>query len=387
MELKGETHIENPQDQPADWVKNLYLLYYPLMGLDACMLYCLLSSVSCLQADMERLVETSGLGLTRFEKARQELEQFLLLQTFYDASRPAWLLVLKPVMSGREFFANETFSRLLLNEKGGTQFEQLEKALIRQPEKSTAMKDISADFDATRLERTWDAGKERTYERLKPKTGVSNPYGFDFDKFFYRAERVFPIRLRTDENLSLIAQLAGIHGISEKQMMRYVQRCVNPHTNYFDRDQLRELVLASREITAGPSDPYAMAPSQFLAVHQNGAPVSRADKELIDRLVQDYQFPFEVVNTLIEYTLERTNQQFSRTYVEKVAGTWKRLGIDSRARALEQIRKPAPARKSRPGSNETALPDWYADTEKVEADDALLAEVARQLADLEGEKK
>ena len=45
----------------------------------------------------------------------------------------------------------------------------------------------------------------------------------------------------------------------------------------------------------------------------------------------------EVVNVLIEYVLETTNQRFTRNYVEKVAGVWVRLGIDTKEKALAQI--------------------------------------------------
>ena len=45
----------------------------------------------------------------------------------------------------------------------------------------------------------------------------------------------------------------------------------------------------------------------------------KSDQALIERLCKEFQFPIEVVNTLIEYTLQQTNQQFSRNYVEKVA--------------------------------------------------------------------
>jgi len=80
-----------------------------------------------------------------------------------------------------------------------------------------------------------------------------------------------------------------------------------------------------------------MSPVKFLQNKQNGIPVVKSDQILIERLCKEFQFPIEVVNTLIEYTLQQTNQQFSRNYVEKVAASWVRLGVDSRKRALSII--------------------------------------------------
>lgn len=67
-------------------------------------------------------------------------------------------------------------------------------------------------------------------------------------------------------------------------------------------------------------DPYQMPPVKFLQNKQNGIPVVKSDQALIERLCTQFQLSVEVVNTLIEYTLQQTHQQFSRNYVEKVAG-------------------------------------------------------------------
>lgn len=80
-----------------------------------------------------------------------------------------------------------------------------------------------------------------------------------------------------------------------------------------------------------------MSPVKFLQNKQNGISVVKSDQALIERLCTEFQFPVEVVNTLIEYTLQQTHQQFSRNYVEKVAASWVRLHVDSRNRALEII--------------------------------------------------
>ena len=120
-------------------------------------------------------------------------------------------------------------------------------------------------------------------------------------------------------------------------MRRYVQRSINPSTHVFDLDKLKEMVMRNRKVMETSKDPYQMPPVKFLQNKQNGIPVVKSDQALIERLCTQFQLSVEVVNTLIEYTLQQTHQQFSRNYVEKVAASWVRLGVDSRKKALEII--------------------------------------------------
>ena len=105
----------------------------------------------------------------------------------------------------------------------------------------------------------------------------------------------------------------------------------------FDLEKLKDMVMRNRKVMEVNKDPYKMSPVKFLQNKQNGIPVVKSDQALIERLCKEFQFPIEVVNTLIEYTLQQTNQQFSRNYVEKVAASWVRLGVDSRKKALDII--------------------------------------------------
>ena len=120
-------------------------------------------------------------------------------------------------------------------------------------------------------------------------------------------------------------------------MRKYVQRSINPSTHVFDLEKLKNMVMGNRKVVKINKDPYQMSPVKFLQNKQNGIPVVKSDQALIERLCTEFQFPVEVVNTLMEYTLQQTHQQFSRNYVEKVAASWVRLHVDSRNRALEII--------------------------------------------------
>ena len=111
---------------------------------------------------------------------------------------------------------------------------------------------------------------------------------------------------------------------------------------------------------------------------QNGIPVVKSDQALIERLCTQFQLPVEVVNTLIEYTLRQTHQQFSRNYVEKVAASWVRLGVDSRTKALEIINQ-TPAENKRENKEEKVVLDEKFYTQKEEKSDTQIQQEMLEL--------
>lgn len=375
----GTCSIVFIQQQPALWNEVLYTLYYPLMDKDACLLYCLLQAYKNEELLMENLVAASRLSDGRFTAARNMLEQFLLVQTFYDPLKTEWLLLLKPVMSPAEFLRNETYSRLYLNVEGSVRFDMMKRRYLQEAKIPETMQDISQDFDTARLEAAWDASKERTFERLKPKLQQENRWNFNFASFFKGTQRWFPAHLKTEENLELIASLAGIYGITEKQMRIYVQRAINPDTQVLSEEILRQQVLHSTKLRTQSQDPYDLSPVAFLAARQHGAPVSRSDKLLLEKLVTQYEFPMDVVNIMVEFILKSSDQQFARAYVEKIAGTWARAGIDSREKALEYVQQHKETSYTRSGKGKSAgapaLPEWYSHTDSGKKDPEMLAEV------------
>ena len=223
---------------------------------------------------------------------------------------------------------------------------------------------------------SWNESKEIAYEKVKPT--IKQKYDFDFATLFKGMDRVFPVRYRTNENLDRIAQMAQIYGIDAKDMRRYVQRSINPLTHVFDLDKLKEMVMRNRKVMETSKDPYQMPPVKFLQNKQNGIPVVKSDQALIERLCTQFQLSVEVVNTLIEYTLQQTHQQFSRNYVEKVAASWVRLGVDSRKKALEIINQ-APTENKREKKEEKVVLDEKFYTQKEEKSDTQIQQEMLEL--------
>ena len=359
IEVRCIEHLSSEQRQ------SLNLLYGPLMGKSSICLYEFLGSIQNL-VESEDVYLLLNMNASQFDIARNRLEQYHLIETYVHEGD--MLILLYAPLLPDSFLCHETYSRLYLASVGAKCFDKVKAMLYKDKTVSSSYTKVESPLDVSILD-SWNESKEIAFEKVKPT--IKQKYDFDFATLFKGMDRIFPVRLRTSENLDRIAEMAKIYGIDAKDMRKYVQRSTNPSTHVFDLEKLKDMVMRNRKVMEVSKDPYKMSPVKFLQNKQNGIPVVKSDQALIERLCKEFQFPIEVVNTLIEYTLQQTNQQFSRNYVEKVAASWVRLGVDSRKKALDIINQ-SPLENKRDKKAEKVVLDDKFYTQKEEKSDAQL---------------
>ena len=359
IEVRCIEHLSSEQRQ------SLNLLYGPLMGKNSICLYEFLGSIQNL-VELEDVYLLLNMNASQFDIARNRLEQYHLIETYVHEGD--MLILLYAPLLPDSFLCHETYSSLYLASVGAKCFDKVKAMLYKDKTVSSSYTKVESPLDVSILD-SWNESKEIAFEKVKPT--IKQKYDFDFATLFKGMDRIFPVRLRTSENLDRIAEMAKIYGIDAKDMRKYVQRSTNPSTHVFDLEKLKDMVMRNRKVMEVSKDPYKMSPVKFLQNKQNGIPVVKSDQALIERLCKEFQFPIEVVNTLIEYTLQQTNQQFSRNYVEKVAASWVRLGVDSRKKALDIINQ-SPLENKRDKKAEKVVLDDKFYTQKEEKSDAQL---------------
>lgn len=359
IEVRCIEHLSSEQRQ------SLNLLYGPLMGKNSICLYEFLGSIQNL-VELEDVYLLLNMNASQFDIARNRLEQYHLIETYVHEGD--MLILLYAPLLPDSFLCHETYSRLYLASVGAKCFDKVKAMLYKDKTVSSSYTKVESPLDVSILD-SWNESKEIAFEKVKPT--IKQKYDFDFATLFKGMNRIFPVRLRTSENLDRIAEMAKIYGIDAKDMRKYVQRSTSPSTHVFDLEKLKDMVMRNRKVMEVSKDPYKMSPVKFLQNKQNGIPVVKSDQALIERLCKEFQFPIEVVNTLIEYTLQQTNQQFSRNYVEKVAASWVRLGVDSRKKALDIINQ-SPLENKRDKKAEKVVLDDKFYTQKEEKSDAQL---------------
>ena len=366
IEVRCIEHLSVEQRQ------SLHLLYGPMMGKSSICLYEFLGSIQN-SVELEDVYLLLNINASQFDKARNHLEQYHLIET-YVHEEDMLILLYAPLLPDK-FLCHDTYSRLYLASVGSKCFDKIKTMLQKDKAVSSSYTKVESPLDVSILD-SWNESKEIAYEKVKPT--IKQKYDFDFATLFKGMDRIFPVRYRTNENLDRIAQMAQIYGIDAKDMRRYVQRSINPSTHVFDLDKLKDMVMRNRKVMEISKDPYQMPPVKFLQNKQNGIPVVKSDQALIECLCTQFQLPVEVVNTLIEYTLQQTHQQFSRNYVEKVAASWVRLGVDSRKKALEIINQ-NPVENKKEKKEEKVVLDEKFYTQKEEKSDTQIQQEMLEL--------
>ena len=82
-----------------------------------------------------------------------------------------------------------------------------------------------------------------------------------------------------------------------------------------------------------------ITPYQLLKAKYKGGNPTERDKKLIEDLLVEQKLAPGVVNVLISYVLRTNNEQLNRSYVETIAGQWKRLNIETVEEAMRFTEK------------------------------------------------
>jgi replication initiation and membrane attachment protein len=82
-----------------------------------------------------------------------------------------------------------------------------------------------------------------------------------------------------------------------------------------------------------------ISPLELLSHYQDGARIPDSDVDLVSSLSHHYGLSHGVINVLLEYVLLKYDYKLPKQLVEKIAGHWKRLKIETVPQALQQARK------------------------------------------------
>lgn len=171
---------------------------------------------------------------------------------------------------------------------------------------------------------------------------------FDYAAFLESTSAlVFPNELRTQENLCCIGELATMFNISPDSMRILVSKSIDINRMTFDKDKLRELCMKQSGQNTEPSaSDYSQSPISFLQAKQNGTAVVPYEKEILTHLMVDLKMPFEVINVMIEYILEISDNRLNKKFVDAVAAGWIRNGIKTKDQAIQMAASDRAARNA-----------------------------------------
>ena len=349
MEGRNRYIVDSREPISADYVKSISVFYLPLIGKRASSLYLqlLMEKENRLDCTLERLCTLAHLNINELEETVTVLEKYELLKTM--KSGDDYLFLVKSPLSVRQFLEHEVYSRMYLNSVGEKQYEISRRAYLPSAVDSGDYEDISHKFDP-QIMSVWNQQDEERYQKItRPAVAGDVEIDFDYGEYVRKTTPlVFPVSLRTNENMEAIGRLGTIFAISPDNMHKLVGDSITKDRSRLDLELLRKKCLACKEADYQPGEnEFDVSPVAYLQ-HRQQAPVSQADKKMLENLMVEYRLPRQVINILVDYTLNNTNNRLDRNYIEKIAATLMRQGIDTADKAREALnRTPAENRTGR----------------------------------------
>lgn len=411
--------------------KLITMLYQPIIGFSAVSLYYTLiddldkSEVMSDDLTHHHLMATMQLKLEDILIAREKLEAVGLMKTYLrkDSINQYAYLLFSPI-SAHEFFNHPILNIVLYNNLGKKEYEKVLNYFKMPRVTLKDFEDITCSFNevftpvrGTIMEINEDITRRDSNNILINK-------GIDFNLIISSIpSSQISDRCFTDEVKELINNLSYIYNIDSLDMQGIVRNSINEKglidktvlrkscREYYQFDNYGNLptLIYNKQPEflkkpKGDNSKWAkmvytfenITPYQLLKAKYKGAEPTDRDKKLIESLLIEQKLAPGVVNVLISYVLKINNEQLTKSFVETIAGQWKRLNIETVEEAMKvaekehkKLKKAVENRKNNvtvktvKAKEDSNLPAWFnkeqevktTSNEEIEEMDKILSEL------------
>lgn len=389
--------------------KLITMLYQPIIGYTATSLYFTLiddlDKREVMSDDLthHHLMSTMQLKLEKIVIARKKLEAVGLLRTYFkkdQASNNNYVYLLYSPMPASEFLNHPILNIVLYNNLGKTEYDKIVDFFKVPRIHLKDFEDITCRFDQVFSPVSGNVfiENENIMKGVTSKIRIEPKIDFDLLISSIPSNMVSP-RCFNDDTKELINSLAYTYGIDDYAMQGLVRNSLN-EKGLVDKVELRKscrnfyqfenngklptLIYSKQpEYLKAPEGDHSkwakmvytfesVTPYDFLrSKYKTGEPSLR-DLRLIESLLVDQKMNPGVVNVLIAYVLKINNQKLTKSYVDTIAGQWKRLNIETVEEAMKisekehkKLKRQLESKnknqmvKSKATTKEEVVPDWF----------------------------
>ncbi|MDD3106805.1 MAG: DnaD domain protein [Bacilli bacterium] len=345
--------------------QTLTLLYQPIMGQSAFVLYCTLlglldrqklSSQEYFHSDLESIMD---LKIEDIEKARYRLEAIGLIDTYYLNDH--FIYELKLPLSADSFVNDGVLGEYLISSISKDRFIKIIDIFkIKLPNKKQYLQ-ITKSFDEIFSSISSETNEKETdlmAKKIKNNINVSQ-FHFDWRLFEESIPKdSYNPDLLTSAVKEKIMNLAFVYALTEMDARDVYLRSIDNTLGSVSIKKLAvearalykttsraikpELVSEAKHIDHLPVDPITyfkvISPLQLLKEMSDGM-VSSSDLRIVERLIEDVKLDRGVVNVLLAYTAKIKNGVLpGYDYFEKVGMSWVQNQITSVELAINYVK-------------------------------------------------
>ena len=389
--------------------KTIISLYEPIIGADAVSLYFTFwediekSKYLDNNFNHHHLMTSLKMGLEPLTKARKALEAMGLIRSYFkEGEVNEYYYEIYSPLTPYEFFNHPIFNVVLYNNIGSKEYEILSKYYKKDGSVPKEYTEITTTIDANFKSVSMasvdiDNDTIVDQERIGPNNGnyidfdlliSSMPKNIISERAFNKRTRelinslAFVYNLDTLKMSELIRMVINENGIIDKESLRINARKYYQFSNngtlptLIYREQPSYLKTPEGDTSNRGKMIYIFdntSPYDFLKSKYHGVEPTSRDLKLLEYLAVNLEMKPAVINVLIDYVLKINNNKLTQSYVETIAGQWKRLKIETADEAMQTAEKEHKKNKTKVFTNkkttkkEEALPVWFDKSEKAEA--------------------
>lgn len=398
------------------------MLYEPIIGYTAVALFYTLFddldkySMMGEEYTHHHIMSVMGISMDDFVEARKKLEGVGLLKTYYKEEKDInhYVYLLYSPVSSYEFFHHPILNVVLYNNLGKEEYNKL-LDYFKVPRVSLKdYSDITESFSSVfkTVPGTLEVN-EKIAKRTTGNINISSNIDFDFliesipknmysDKCFNDDVKnlintlSYTYSLDTEALISIVRDSIDEKGMIDKN---YLRRSARNFYQFRNEGQLPTIIYSTQpeylKKPAGDKSNWAKmvytfentSPYRFLKAKSGGAAPTSRDLNIIESLLIDQKLKPGVVNVLLSYVLKVNNGRLNKSYIESIAGEWKRLKVETVEDAMKRCEKEYKKRKKSMKSGPTkkkesfeSIPVWLdkenkedaaSESDKEEMDDIL----------------
>ena len=354
--------------------KIISMLYQPIIGYTATSLYfTLVDDLDKLQVMSDdlthhHLMATMQLRLEDIVIAREKLEATGLIKTYLKKGNiNNYVYLIYSPISAHEFFNHPVLNIVLYNNLGKKEYEKILNYYKIPRINLRDYEDITSNFDDVFTSVTGNILEMSSDITKKDSNNIKINKGIDFNMLISSLpESMINEKCFTKDIKELINSLSFTYNLDTITMQSLIRDAIN-EKGLIDKVKLRKSCRDYYQFEAngnlptliynkqpdylkkpvGDNSKWAkmvytfenLTPYQFLKAKYKGAEPTNRDKRLIENLLIDQKLNPGVVNVLIAYVLKINNEQLKKSYVETIAGQWKRLNIETVEEAMRITEK------------------------------------------------
>ncbi|MCQ3914531.1 MAG: DnaD domain protein [Mycoplasmoidaceae bacterium] len=326
-------------------INALYDLYLPVVGQTATSFYVILSNYvesnknESLTFNSCAICKQLNVSNEELTIAKDKLEAIGLLSTFISTNNKKdniLILVVKPALAYQDFIANPKLKTLLINAIGTSNYEYLEF-------KNAPSSQLEEAIEIT-----------RSFDQVFNGNELKNVHILDFEKLYQNIQKTTSLPLVIDDNCKNIIQdvyakyqislkdiefviydsindMDGFNKVNANLLIQNFNRLINKQVTAPVQSVNRDFRLFTTGLDKEMEDKiyldYKMCNAELYLSIIFKKPLNSEEKQLIHILRTKFHLIDELINVLVDFSLNKTNGKLNKKYITKAAHTVNGLGL------------------------------------------------------------